>query len=441
MTAHVITRGTIVGLAGIVCVGSCWANQELMLDWADQFCTTQNDIGYGVALDSLGNIVVAGATDGPLAGAHQGSSDAFVRKYDASGAHLWTRQLGSPYFDAASDLVTDPFGNIFVAGNTRGLFPGATGSSSERNPPDGFLTKFNAAGQQLWARQLGTFSNSDNINSVATDVLGNAYIAGTTRSVLGTIGPSSIGNRDAYLAKYDPAGNQLWVVQFGTSGNDSGASTAVDADGNIFITGRVRCASSLPSTNEDAYIRKYSPNGSLLWSEQLDLSYSDLPLALALDDQGNPTIAGRLENTNESFLAKYGGNGGLLWTEVMVGSPLRYLNSIDIDPGGNITATGHSGQWGEDIVLARYDPDGNLIENELLISWDSQYNYSPNDWNNAVVVDDTGAAFITGWTEGSFTQNQFGARDVYLVKYVVPEPGSIALLAMGGLLAARRRRG
>ena len=73
--------------------------------------------------------------------------------------------------------------------------------------------------------------------SVAVDAAGNAFISGYTHGGLGD-DPNTYGSgRDAFLSKYDPNGSLLWSRQLGTPGEDVSWSVSVDAAGNAFISG------------------------------------------------------------------------------------------------------------------------------------------------------------------------------------------------------------
>ena len=85
-----------------------------------------------------------------------------------------------------------------------------------------------------WSRQIGTASDDRSL-SVAADSVGNSYISGCTR---GSLGGSNEGDYDAFLSKYDSAGNKLWSRQVGTARWDQSNSVAVDASGNAYISGR-----------------------------------------------------------------------------------------------------------------------------------------------------------------------------------------------------------
>src|SRR2546425_1032036 len=105
----------------------------------------------GIAVDASG-VYVAGLTWDALPGqTSAGSGDAFLRKYDASGNVLWTRQFGSSDFDQADNVAVDASG-AYVAGVTAGAFPGQTSAGSA----DAFVIKYDTSGNVLWTRQFGS---------------------------------------------------------------------------------------------------------------------------------------------------------------------------------------------------------------------------------------------------------------------------------------------
>src|SRR5262249_59490266 len=110
------------------------------------------DLAFGVAVDASG-VYVAGDTDGTLPGqTGAGGRDAFVRKYDGAGNQLWTRQFGtSGFFDSALGVAVDASGG-FVAGFIDGTLPGQTSAGDI----DAYVRKYDAAGNELWTRQFGT---------------------------------------------------------------------------------------------------------------------------------------------------------------------------------------------------------------------------------------------------------------------------------------------
>jgi uncharacterized repeat protein (TIGR01451 family) len=161
-------------------------------DWTRQFGTAGTDGAVAVAADVSG-IYVAGGVSGVLPGqTGAGGQDAFVRKYDASGTTLWTRQFGSTANDIASGITADVSG-IYVAGQTLGVLPGQTSAGSA----DAFLRKYHTSGTEVWTRQFGTTA-IDAAVGVAVDA-GGIYVAGFTQGALPD--NSNTGGIDAFVAK------------------------------------------------------------------------------------------------------------------------------------------------------------------------------------------------------------------------------------------------
>ena len=110
----------------------------------------------------------------------------------------------------------------------------------------------------LWTRQFGTRHDED-AAGLAVDASGNVFVTGSTSGQLP--GQTSFGFSDAWVRKYDDAGNEVWTRQFGASeeGADSGEGAAVDSQGNLLLVGRTAKALSGTSAGSfDGYLRKYS---------------------------------------------------------------------------------------------------------------------------------------------------------------------------------------
>src|SRR2546425_6245336 len=132
----------------------------------------------GIAVDASG-VYVAGSINGTLPGqTSAGSCDAFLRKHDTSGNVLWTDQFGSSAADWANWIAVDASG-AYVAGVTfGGTLPGQTSAGSD----DGFVRKYDASGNVVWTRQFGT-SADDQAYAIAVDASG-AYVAGYAAGAL-----------------------------------------------------------------------------------------------------------------------------------------------------------------------------------------------------------------------------------------------------------------
>lgn len=186
--------------------------------WTSQFGTTLDDRSEGIAVDSAGLIVVAGSTLGALPGqTSAGDRDAFVRKLNADGSVVWTRQFGSGGFDSANALAVDSTGSIYVGGDTQGLLdPQAPASGG------GFVRKYTSAGGVDWTRQIIGGWN-DNVYGLAADATG-VYVVGSTDGELP--GQNSSGGFDSYVLKYNSLGTLTWTRQFGTGSSDAAFGVA-----------------------------------------------------------------------------------------------------------------------------------------------------------------------------------------------------------------------
>ena len=206
--------------------------------WTRQFGTDLDDYGTGLAADGQGNVYVAGITDGSLGGANPflGREDAYVRKYDSSGAVVWTRQLGTTGIDFAENLTVDAAANVYVTGTTTGHL-GADQFGGE----DGFVSKLDATGNVQWLRQFGT-AQDENPFGIALDTAGRIYLSGQTR---GALASANQGIYDAFIKVLDPSGTSLSASQFGTTSSDSAWGISSDGLGSVYVSGASQ--GSLPS--------------------------------------------------------------------------------------------------------------------------------------------------------------------------------------------------
>ena len=180
--------------AGTVDVYVCKYNGSGTLQWTVQWGTAQWDIGYGIAIDGSGNILVAGQTQAGMESQTYlgGDNDMFVTKLNSSGARSWTRLHGSAGNDFGTHLAVDASGNAHVVGITDGALPGHTSLGGV----DVFLVKVNTMGVMLTSRQWGGAS-SDFEPRVALDATGHALVAGQTNSSVE--GQTHVGLYDAFL--------------------------------------------------------------------------------------------------------------------------------------------------------------------------------------------------------------------------------------------------
>jgi len=160
--------------------------------WTQQFGTTVVDLGRGVALDASGNPHMVGFTMGSLVGTNAGGYDGYLRKFDATGAHVWTQQYGTSTHDYAQDVIVSPAGNIDITGYTQGALVGTNAGMA-----DFYVRQHNAAGTHQWTQQWGT-STGDFGFGIAVDAGNNLYASGNTQGAL--VGTSA-GGQDAFVVQ------------------------------------------------------------------------------------------------------------------------------------------------------------------------------------------------------------------------------------------------
>ncbi|MDX1962194.1 MAG: SBBP repeat-containing protein [Pirellulales bacterium] len=400
------------------------------VSWIKQIGTNADDYSYGVSFDRLGFTYITGRTHGDLAEVNSGDSDIFLSKYDEMGNLQWSRQFGTTQLDEGHSISTDGIGNIFISGITGGTLHGANFGFR-----DAFLTKYDAAGNLTWTRQIGT-EKYDDSTSVSADGLGNVYVSGTTLgSLAGPIG----GITDAFICKYDISGNLAWARQVGTTSNEHSWGVSADGVGNVYLTGFTDGAFGGPfSGARDAFITKFSSDGNLIWKRQIGTADYDDSYSVKADGMGSVFVSGRtrgsLDGGNsgdfDAFLSKFDQDGNLLWSRQLGSSQYDSSNGVTVDVLGNVYISGITeGLVGDhnfgaaDVFILKYDPIGNLI-------WKHQLGTREADDSWGVSADLSGNVYISGYTAGSLDGLNLGRSDAYIAKLSpqIPEPSTFLLL-------------
>jgi len=227
--------------------------------WGRQLGTATTDNAASVASDADGSVYLAGYTYGALDGnVSAGGADAIVVKWSPDGIVQWQRHLGGADDDAAEGVAFDGAGHLYVTGRTSSVMDG-TSSAGGR---DAFVAQIDAAsGVVSWVRQLGS-PGDDIANGVVVDAAGNVVVAGAAGGALP--GGASAGGSDAFVAKFDPLGNSLWLRQAGTGGDDTGAGVSIDAAGELFVVGTT--PSAFPGLTSaggtDLFVVKFDSDGT-----------------------------------------------------------------------------------------------------------------------------------------------------------------------------------
>jgi hypothetical protein len=402
-----------------------------------------------VSADALGSVYISGYTHDSLGGPNAGHQDAFIARYDAAGNLQWIRQFGTSNDEFSKGVSADGLGNVYMSGSTSGNLFGQNAGGYL----DAFVAKYDSQGNSLWGKQLGSSPSGvhqavDLSEGVSTDGLGNVYISGSTR---GSLDGASAGFIDAYLAKYDAAGNHQWTRQLGTSQIDDANGVSADAVGNVYISGFWGAEGFL---GEAANVAKYDAAGNLQWTKQLPQAHSN---GVSADGVGNVYISGDTFGSlggPDAFVAKYDAAGNLQWTKQLGTSDADIGNGVSADGVGNVYVTGYTegslvgpnATVGRDAFVAKYDSAGNF-------QWVAQFGVAfAHVRSEGVSADGLGNVYISGFAEGSVGANAFVAKydsegNFQWIRQLgdnefVPEPGSwlLAALASAAVLWSRKRR-
>ena len=400
--------------------------QDLL--WVEQFGTPYTDTATATAVDAADHVYVAGITHGALApdvSERPRCQQAFLQKRDADGNVIWTRQFGSDWADTLRSVVVDAEGNVLVTGLTVEI-PFHLGSCN--GPGDAWVRKFDADGNELWERRFGT-TTYDGARSVAVDSEQNVWVGGWTAGVLP--GQTSAGSQDAFIRKYDPDGNEILTVQYGTAGSEPAAGVVVDGSDNVYAVGWTDgiFPGETSAGGWDAYVSKFDADGNALWTHQFGSSATDSGRAITVDPFDDVWVVG--DSMGDVFAPSAG------WTDIFM---------LKLDPAGNQLAgvqfggpSFESAQQGEvvttdalgnvwtigstqgalpgqtqigshDLFLTVHDREGE----ELFLQ---QFGTVELDWAGAIATGPTGSVYLSGQTYGSLPgHTNAGVPDAMVIR-------------------------
>jgi len=357
------------------------------------------DVGYGIAVDVSGNAYVTGytsstnfPTQNPYQGTKPGYYDAFITKLSSSGGTLsYSTYLGGSNRDYGYGIAVDNSGNAYVTGETNSRdFPTQNPyQETYGGDEDAFITKLSSSGSTLaYSTYLGG-SSGDVGYGIAVDVSGNAYVTGYTSSTnFPTQNPyqgTKPGYYAAFITKLSSSGNAFaYSTYLGGSSGDVGYGIAVDVSGNTYITGETD-STNFPTQNPyqgaygggpaDAFITKLSSSGSALsYSTYLGGSSGDVGYGIAVDVSGNAYITGGTESR---------------------GFPTQ-------DPYQETYAGGSY-----DVFITKLSSSGNAL------SYSTYLGGSDRDYGYGIAVDDSGNAYVTGYTISTDFPTQNPYQETY----------------------------
>ena len=161
---------------------------------------------------------------------------------------VWAKAVGDAAEQTAASVAVDAAGNVLVAGAFAGSLTFGTTTLTSAGATDVFVAKLDAAGNAVWAKSFGG-AKDQAATSVAVDAAGNVVVTGLFLGSVGfggaTFTSAGCCFQDVFVVKLDSQGNHLWSKQFGDVNGDTGRTVAVDAAGNVLVAGEFQTGINL----------------------------------------------------------------------------------------------------------------------------------------------------------------------------------------------------
>ncbi len=393
----------------------------------------------GVTVDPQGNVAVSGSTLGAFPGfTNPGVSDDVVAKLSTDGHILWTQQFGTNSGDFMECIASDQNGNFYSGGSTNGAFPGYSNASQALQ---GVVTKLDGAGSRVWLSQFPVLAATTDVSSIVADKQGGVIIAGYSNT------GSNISTQEVFVARLDAStGKQLWLSQFGPGDDVNGL--AVDASGNVFISGLTSGTfPGTPSGQAEPFIMKLNASGAKQWVQHMQSSLNGVATAifsLAVTSTGDVVAGGATSSgqkiadgqgalpSDSALLAELDGStGNIVWLKQFSSGSGDEIDSVAIDPQGNIVVTGMtngafasafqqpSGQLQkDDIFLLKFTASGQNIWVQQFGNGMLQRIIGPA-FGPQVATDASGKIFVGSVTQGAFAgfSNPNNAVEMFVGKF------------------------
>ena len=381
---------------------------QTAIDWLTQWGTSQKDSGRAIVVDEDKRYAyVTGYTEGSLSDDStdsDGTKNIWIAKFYArSGEQIWLQQL-TPDNDTtqtSNSIALDESG-VYVAIET--THNDETLSSNDETLSIA-IAKFaleDGTQQETYSFQSEN-DVSNSIYALVADGSGylyaTGYVAGSMLSETGAV-LDSAGGDDAWIAKLTVEGDLVWVVQLGSDADDRANGIAIDDRGNVYVVGYttgvmpgIETGTSDKTENadnlEDAWIAKYTSDGSRDWIVQFGSNDNDRATGVTVDESGGVYAIGKTEDSltddpredgsgERAWVAKFRASSGeRVWLE-----QLSHTNSSD----------------------------------------------NKNTEGTSIAVDNYGGVYIAGWTTGQLTTDATNTNnDAWIAKYSAPTGAQIWL--------------
>jgi len=274
-----------------------------------------NDFGTALSHDDKNYLYMCGGTSSfnfpTSTGAHQDTltakMDAFVSKFDSSGALVWSTYFGGLEEDLGVDIVASPGGALYLVANTTSTLKTNSGSfqDSLKGNSDAFIMKLSSDGTLQWATYYGGDS-VDVATAISIDSRERIYISGYTLSKNLPISPSAFqkklkGDSDGFVLNIDSGGTLRWATYLGGTGAEELLGICNDHRDNVYVTGFSTSVDYKTTAlahqdtlrgKQDVIVTCFDTLGTLRWSTYFGGNENDIGTAIVADDHRNVYVTG-----------------------------------------------------------------------------------------------------------------------------------------------------
>ncbi len=348
-----------------------------------------------------------------------------VSAFAVAPAHQWSQIFGGTSDQYGEAIAIADDGSIFVAGSFWGTVNLGGSDLVSAGATDVFVAKFDAAGSHVWSARFGD-SNTQTASAIAVGPAGEAVVAGYFRGAVDFGGGAltSAGANDIFVAEFSGGGSHTWSRRFGASSSDYAHGVAVDAAGNVALTGSFIGVvdfggGNLTSDGDDAFLAMFTPAGVHRWSAHYGDADYQSSLAVAIGPSGGPVIGGEFGGTvdfgggaltsaggHDAFIACFDSLGVHAWSKRFGDTGDQACRALAVGATGEILATGEfagaldlgggtlTSAGDLDVFVACLDAGGNHL-------WSAGYGDAASQTGFAIAVDATGNAYVTGRAAGT----------------------------------------
>lgn len=330
-----------------------------------------NVISRSLSVDAQGSVLLYGLFSGTvdLGGGPlptDGGKDLYLAKFDADGQHVFSKSflLQNPQDVADWSAAFGPSGEIVITGDFKGTLDLGAGTLVSAGQEDVFVAKFDGQGAPLWSRGFGDAGDQYGI-AVAVDGAGGVvaigWLGGGTAIDFGGGALTAVGS-DMIVAKLDAAGNHVWSKLLGGAGDQAAMGIALDAGGDILLTGVSTGPIDYGGGARQAAAAQYvcglgklAPTGDHLWSMAYGCNLNQfVPFGpvVAVDPSGAAAVTGQFRGTtdfgqgnvsslgSDAFVFKVDAAGAPVWVTTFSSTGYDWGLDVATDFMGNVVLTG-----------------------------------------------------------------------------------------------------